>query len=152
MEKEGEKVTGVNPAAGENAATQLPFDYWDVAEQVVENRDKWDPVFVYYNKETHELFAWPYEVQDNCCVELFKWSVVDDEVYLESEDLRLPGRDEDYDDFYELDPQKYDTFAEYLQDNGEYDNRVSAYLVRKMEKDNLMAKWREQIEEAKKNE
>ena len=144
----------VNPADGvKSGSSQLPFDYWDVANEVVENRTKWGVAVIWYNVKTKHLFAAPDDVpiNDPRIVKLFQWSV-DDEDDLDAEDLELPGKDDVYEDFYEDDmPERWDSFAEYLRDSGIYDDRVSAYLVRKMEKENLAAKWAAQIQEAAKN-
>jgi hypothetical protein len=122
--------------------TQLPFDYDDVADEVVTHRAKWGVAVILYNVKTKHLFAVPSEmrISDPWVVELFRWSFSDEDD-LTSEDLKLSGKDSLYDDFYENVPRHWDTFREYLEDAGEYDNRVQIYLVKQMQRENLAAKW-----------
>jgi len=155
MEKEGEKVTGVNPAAGENAATQLPFDYWDVANVIVQDRGRYDPLYVYWNVDTRELFTWPYEERNSCCVLLIKWSFDDDEAWIETEDLMLTTYGYDRDKRYEeylSEKEDWDSFSEYLQAVEEYNYRLKLYIASRMERDKLAEKWAAQIQKASKSE
>jgi hypothetical protein len=147
-----ETATGNNPASGVKLA--LPFSYEDVADLVIENRDKYDPLAVYYYIQTGELFAAPVGLHAKYDVELFRWSATDDETALEDVDLILTGVDEpsdaEYRDF--LNGQEFDSFVEYLQACGKYNERVKSYLVRKMKRENLQAKWAALIQEANKSE
>jgi len=161
MEKEGQekKVVAENtPAAGVNATSaQVPFSYEDVARLVIKNRDKYDPVVIYYNTENGDLFAGPTGLHANYVLELFKWSATDDETALEDEDLTLADMNASYDYYLEeyLNDHAegyWDSFAEYLQAHGEYNHRVKLYLMRKMRRENPVANWATQIEEAKKSE
>jgi len=146
-----EKGVAEKPSAVGLSAT-LPFDYDDVADEVVANRAKWGVAVILYNVKTKHLFAVPAEmrINDPRVVELFRWSFSDEDD-LTSEDLKLPGKDYDYDDFYENNvPHHWDTFREYLEDAGEYDNRVQIYLVKQMQRENLAAKWVELIQHVNK--
>ena len=129
----------------------LRFDYEDVANIVIKNRDKYDPVVIYYNTENGDLFAGPTGIHANYVIELFVWSATDDESVLSDEDLTLADLNASYDYYYEeyLNDHAegyWDSFAEYLQAHGEYNHRVKLYLMRKMRKENLFAKWAKEIE------
>jgi hypothetical protein len=157
MSEEGkDKVVTENPEAGVNAASaQLPFDYWDVANVIVEDRSKYDPLYVYWNVDTRELFSWPYEEHNSCCVLLIKWSFSDDEAWIETEDLMLTTYGYDRDKRYEeylSEKEDWFSFTEYLQAVNEYNYRLKLYIASRMERQNLAAKWAAQINEASKNE
>jgi len=147
MSKKEKGVAEKPSAVGLSA--MLTFDYDDVADEVVANRAKWGVAVILYNVKTKHLFAVPAEIRinDPRVVELFRWSFSDEDD-LTSEDLKLAGKDSLYDDFYENVPRHWDTFREYLEDAGVYDNRVQIYLVKQMQRENLAAKWLELIQHA----
>jgi len=165
MEKEGQekKVVGENtPEAGVNAASaQLPFTYKDVARQVAENawrldRDgwrNWYPVVVYYNRDKGLFTADPGVCVPQGSIKIYEFKP--------NEDRNLPGRDYStrysggYDDFDD-DEDQYGALPSFQDDLYEAlayaRGTIEPYLVKKMQKENLAAKWAAVIHEASKNE
>jgi hypothetical protein len=158
----GEKVP-VNPAAGVNAASAgLPFGYKDVARQIVENAWvvdsrgwwNWQPIVIYYSKEKGLFAAEPGARVEGHAVKIYELKP--------NEDRQLPGRDystrysNGYDDFDDDDDGgfggMYSLSDELLEAKAYARQTIEPYLVKKMERQNLAAKWAALIQEAAKSE
>jgi len=144
---------------GVNAA--LPFSYKDVAHQIAENawrldRDgwrRWYPIIIYYSPDKGVFVAEPGAPVDSHAVRLYDFKP--------EQDRNLPGRDystryaDGYDD-YDDDDDRYGAlynFEEDLMAALAYARGViEPYLMKKMERENLAAKWVALIEEGSKNE
>jgi len=147
---------------GVNAANpQLPFTYRDVARQIAENawrldRDgyrNWYPIVIYYNRDKGLFAAEPGARVPQGSIEIYEFKP--------DEDHNLPGRDystrysNGYDDFDD-DDDRYGASYSFQEDLFEATayarGTIEPYLVKKMEKENLAAKWAAVIHEVSKNE
>jgi len=148
-----------DPLSGPAQVTvKLPFCYWCVAEKALDNPYNQRYTTVYWDMENDRLFSAWFDKENGDLapkqkagtIKLFTWDE-EDEYYLEAEDLKTGDDDKDYNDWInDEDLQKDEVpFTEYLGFVTEnYKYHLTHYLVRQMEKQNLVAKWKKQYKRA----
>jgi len=136
----------------ENETVNLPFTYKHVALQIISQPRLNGVIQVYYDLKTHKFktVSFPFYAKNKATLNpkrywfIYEWDTID-ELYISDNDLIIDSPEKDYDYIaWKNDPiaQKSNlSFKVYLIMTENIRMHLKDYLVKKMEKENMMQKW-----------